>query len=61
MYLPRLEGEVDEETPFLQNGDTSRKPAPKPLPKAQIAILLSVWIAESVVSHSIGPYINQVK
>jgi len=60
MHLTRLEEDVDEETPFLQNEDTPRKPAPTPLPRTQIAILLSVWIADSVVSHSIGPYLNQV-
>jgi len=60
MYLTRLEESVDEETPFLQNGDVPQKAAPTPLPRTQIAILLSIWIAESVVSHSIGPYLNQV-
>jgi hypothetical protein len=59
-HLPSLEENVDEETPFLQDGDTPRKPAPTPLPRIQIAILLSIWIAESVVSHSIGPYLNQL-
>ncbi len=58
MHLTTPEENVDEQTPFLSNQDVPQKPTP--LPKTQIAILLSVWIAESVVSHSIGPYLNQV-
>ncbi|KAI9446079.1 MFS general substrate transporter [Lactarius indigo] len=60
MHFTGLEEDVDEDTPFLRNENTPRKPAPKPLPRAQIAIILSVWIADSVMSHSIGPYINQL-
>ncbi|KAI9453990.1 MFS general substrate transporter [Lactarius psammicola] len=33
---------------------------PTPLPRTQIVILFSVWIADSVVSHSIGPFFNQL-
>ncbi|KAI9452896.1 MFS general substrate transporter [Lactarius psammicola] len=60
MHLTRLEEDVDEETPFLQSGGTPRKRAPTPLPRTQIAILLSIWVAEAVASHSIGPYLNQL-
>ncbi|KAI0302824.1 member of major facilitator multidrug-resistance DHA1 sub-family [Multifurca ochricompacta] len=54
----RFEDNPDEETPLFQNSDAPQKPTP--LPKAQILILLSVWLAESIVSHSISPYINQL-
>ncbi|KAI9460709.1 MFS general substrate transporter [Russula earlei] len=50
----------DEETPLLrvQNGDTSHKPTQ--LPTIQISVLVVPWIAESIVAHSISPYINQL-
>jgi len=50
----------DEETPLLrvQGDGTSLKPTP--LPTAQISLLVLPWIAETIVSHSISPYINQV-
>ncbi|KAH9059738.1 major facilitator superfamily domain-containing protein [Lactarius vividus] len=56
---PRFEDDHhDEETPFLPKDDATRKPTP--LPKLQIAVLLSVWFIESLISHSIGPYLNQL-
>lgn len=55
----------EEETPFLKNDDDDDNvPAPRkptPLPAMQISVLLSLWVAESVVDHSIGPYLNQVR
>ncbi|KAI0302844.1 MFS general substrate transporter [Multifurca ochricompacta] len=51
-------GDIDEETPFLRSNDVSQKPTP--LPKAQFSIVLSVWLAESIVSNSISPYLNQL-
>jgi hypothetical protein len=50
----------DEETPLLhvQGEDTTLKSTP--LPAAQISILILPWIAETIVSHSMSPYINQV-
>ncbi|KAI9449900.1 MFS general substrate transporter [Lactarius psammicola] len=60
MHLTRLEENFNEETPFLKNEDTQQKPTSTPLPRTQIVILLSVWIADSVVSHSIGPFFNQL-
>ena len=60
MSPTRLEdGGVDEETPLCP----SENPTPRnatPLPKVQIAALLTLWIAEAVVANSINPYINQV-
>ncbi|KAH9980690.1 MFS general substrate transporter [Russula compacta] len=56
----------EEETPFLKNDDDDDDdvPAPRskptPLPAVQISVLLSLWVAESVVDHSIGPYLNQL-
>ncbi|KAH9005485.1 MFS general substrate transporter [Lactarius hatsudake] len=47
-----------EETPLLPKDDTTRNPTP--LPKLQIAVLLSVWLIESLISHSISPYLNQL-
>ncbi|KAN0136079.1 major facilitator superfamily [Lactarius tabidus] len=49
---------LDEETPFLPKDYASRRPTP--LPRVQIAVLLSVWLVESIISHSIIPYINQL-
>ncbi|KAI0302823.1 major facilitator superfamily transporter [Multifurca ochricompacta] len=54
----RSRGNIDEETPLLQNPDALQKPTP--LPKAQILILLSVLFAECIISHSISPYLNQL-
>ncbi|KAH9165751.1 hypothetical protein EDB89DRAFT_2007936 [Lactarius sanguifluus] len=57
--LPRFEdNHHDEETPLLPKDDATRNPTP--LPKLQIAVLLSVWLIESLISHSISPYLNQV-
>ena len=57
MSLPIFED--DEETPFLPKQDDSH-PTRTPLPTAQISILLTAWLAESIVSQSISPYLNQV-
>jgi hypothetical protein len=35
-------------------------PTPTPLPTAQICILLTAWLADTIASQSIGPYLNQV-
>jgi len=50
----------NDETPLLrvQSGDTPRKRTP--LPTTQISALVFPWIAESLVSYSISPYINQL-
>ncbi|KAH9059717.1 MFS general substrate transporter [Lactarius vividus] len=53
--------EIDEETPFLPNQDPpDLNPTQTPLPIAQISILLTIWLAESILSHSISPYLNQL-
>ncbi|KAH9171619.1 MFS general substrate transporter [Lactarius sanguifluus] len=49
---------LDEETPLLPKDDAIRNPTP--LPKLQIAVLISVWFAESIISNSISPYLNQL-
>lgn len=58
--LARPDDTNDEETSLLQaqGDDTSHKPTP--LPTTQIAILVLPWIAETIVYHSISPYVNQV-
>ncbi|KAH9023396.1 MFS general substrate transporter [Lactarius pseudohatsudake] len=57
--LPRFEdNHHNEETPLLPKDDATRNPTP--LPKLQIAVLLSVWLIESLISHSISPYLNQL-
>jgi hypothetical protein len=56
----RFEDDIGEETPFIPNDDPVPC-KPTPLPTAQISILLSLWVAEAVVEHSITPYINQVR
>lgn len=55
---PRSEDDRPEETPFLPKDDATRKPTP--LPRAQISLLLSVWLVESIISNSISPYLNQL-
>ncbi len=55
--------ELDEEAPFLpsQEGLPDLNPTQTPLPTAQLFILLTAWLAESITSQSISPYINQVR
>jgi hypothetical protein len=64
MSLTRFEDnhEVDEETPFLPNQEVlpDSNSTRTPLPIAQVSILLTAWLAESITSHSISPYLNQV-
>ncbi|KAH9039468.1 MFS general substrate transporter [Lactarius deliciosus] len=56
---PRSEGgHADEETPFLPKDNATRKPTL--LPRLQIAALLSIWLVEAIISHSISPYLNQL-
>ena len=59
-FMSRLSprSEADEETPFLPKDYTSR--IPTPLPRVQLAVLSSVWLVESIISHSVFPYIDQV-
>ena len=65
MSLPRFEDnlELDEETPFLPNQEVllDSNPTRTPLPIVQISILLTAWLAESITSQSISPYLNQVQ
>ncbi|KAI9443984.1 MFS general substrate transporter [Lactarius indigo] len=49
---------LDEETPLLPENEVTRKPTP--LPSGQIALVLSVWFVESIISNSISPYLNQL-
>ncbi|KAI9452902.1 MFS general substrate transporter [Lactarius psammicola] len=64
MSLARFEddNELDEEAPFLSNQEVlpHLNPTRTPLPTAQICILLTAWLAESIMSHSISPYLNQL-
>ena len=55
--------EVDEETPLFPNEEVLHRlnPTRTPLPTVQISILLTAWLAESTLSHSISPYLNQVQ
>ncbi|KAH9955873.1 MFS general substrate transporter [Russula dissimulans] len=55
----------EEEIPFLKsegddNSDAVSHKRPTPLPKRQISVLLTLWVVESIVEHSISPYINQL-
>ncbi|KAH8985293.1 MFS general substrate transporter [Lactarius akahatsu] len=60
MSLTRFDDhEIDEETPFLPNHE-DLNPSQTPLPTAQICILLTTWLADSVLSNSISPYLNQL-
>ncbi|KAH9169254.1 MFS general substrate transporter [Lactarius sanguifluus] len=62
MSLTRLDDhEIDEETPFLPNQeDLNPSQTRTPLPTAQICIVLTAWLAESILSNSISPYLNQL-
>ncbi|KAH8985287.1 MFS general substrate transporter [Lactarius akahatsu] len=64
MSLTRFEDnhEIDEETPFLPNQGVppDLKRTRTPLPTAQISILLTAWLAESILNNSISPYLNQL-
>ncbi|KAI9443948.1 MFS general substrate transporter [Lactarius indigo] len=64
MSLTRFEDdhEIDEETPFFPDQQVlpDSNPIRTPLPTAQISILLTAWLADSVLSHSISPYLNQL-
>ncbi|KAH9169238.1 MFS general substrate transporter [Lactarius sanguifluus] len=64
MSLTRFEDnhEIDEETPFLPNQGVlpHLKPTRTPLPTVQISILLTAWLAESILNNSISPYLNQL-
>ena len=54
--------DYEDETPFLKNDDQNpslRKQTS--LPIKQVSFLLLPWIAESIVDHSISPYLNQVR
>ncbi|KAH8985309.1 MFS general substrate transporter [Lactarius akahatsu] len=56
---PRFEDDhLGEETSLLPEDDATRNPTP--LPKLQIAVIISVWFAESIISNSISPYLNQL-
>ncbi|KAH9030836.1 MFS general substrate transporter [Lactarius deliciosus] len=54
--------EVDEETALLSTQEVppDLNPTQTPLPMAQISILLVAWLAESITSQSISPYLNQL-
>ena len=53
--------DYEDETPFLKNDDDASLHKQTPLPIKQISFLLLPWIAESIVDHSISPYLNQVR
>ncbi|KAH9039485.1 MFS general substrate transporter [Lactarius deliciosus] len=60
MSLTRFDNhEIDEETPFLPNHE-DLNPSQTPLPTAQICILLTAWLAASILSNSMSPYLNQL-
>ena len=53
--------DYEDQTPFLKNDDDASLHRQTPLPIKQISFLLLPWIAESIVDHSISPYLNQVR
>jgi hypothetical protein len=64
MSLARFNNYDNDETPLLraQSDDAGDAPHKQtPLPATQISVLVLPWIAESIVAHSISPYINQVR
>ncbi|KAH9005451.1 MFS general substrate transporter [Lactarius hatsudake] len=64
MSLTRFDDDQvpDEEAPFLPSQEVppDLNPIRTPLPTAQICILLTAWLADSILSHSISPYLNQL-
>ncbi|KAI9443963.1 MFS general substrate transporter [Lactarius indigo] len=64
MSLTRLEDdhELDEEAPFLPDQEVRAdlNSTPTPVPRVQICVLLTAWLAESVLTNSISPYLNQL-
>jgi hypothetical protein len=52
--------EVDEESPLLPDQKVPN-PTQTPLPIVQISVLLTAWLAESIICQSISPYLNQVQ
>ncbi|KAH9955871.1 MFS general substrate transporter [Russula dissimulans] len=63
MSLARFNNYDNDETPLLraQSDDAGDAPHKQtPLPATQISVLVLPWIAESIVAHSISPYINQL-
>lgn len=58
--LARPDDTDDEETSLLRAQGNDALHEPTPLPIGQIAILVLPWIAETIVYHSISPYVNQV-
>lgn len=63
MTRMRLEDDNDEVAPFLQDQEVLPQliPTRTPLPISQLSILLTAWFAESIISQSISPYLNQVQ
>ena len=61
MSPKRFQGtpEPEEETPLLRDGNAPRTETP--LPMTQILVLLLLQLCEPITSHSIKPYINQVR
>lgn len=58
------EDEDETRAPFLKHDDHDTpipRKQPTPLPVRQFLALLSLWLAESIVEHSISPYLNQVR
>jgi hypothetical protein len=54
--------DYEDETPFLKNDDDDvPRRITSSLPMMQIAVLLSAWVAESVMDHSISPNLNEVR
>lgn len=51
--------EVDEESPLLPDQKVPN-PTQTPLPIVQISVLLTAWLAESIICQSISPYLNQL-
>ncbi|KAH9030844.1 MFS general substrate transporter [Lactarius deliciosus] len=64
MPLTRFEDDQvpDEEAPFLPSQEVppDLNLIRTLLPTAQICILLTAWLADSILSHSISPYLNQL-
>ena len=51
----------ETETQPLLGLDSQKKHLPNPLPKLQLAIVLLLQVCEPITSHSIFPYVNQVR
>jgi hypothetical protein len=58
---PTRRRDADEETGLLDEHRRQKVREPTPLQRTQLSIVLLLQIVEPLTSHSIYPYVNQVR